>query len=303
MTVAMAFDYFRKEQVEVAVIETGMGGRLDSTNIIAPLVSAVTNIGLDHTQFLGDTLEKVAGEKAGIFKSGIPAVIGEYTKETLPVFESKAKEMGASLLLAQDAYSVSFVSEGIYAVNKGNELMFPSLSLDLKGSYQQKNIKTALAIIVKVSKEFSIQKENIVAGLGRVVQNTGLKGRWQVLKRSPMVICDTGHNVEGVRYLIEQLKGLKAKQYHFVLGMVNDKAIDKVLQLFPQNASYYFTQANIPRALPVNELVARANELGYTGLSFPSVEEAYYAAVKSAGEDEVVFVGGSTFVVAEVPNL
>jgi dihydrofolate synthase/folylpolyglutamate synthase len=282
MTVGLAFDYFAKEKVDIAIIEVGLGGRLDSTNVIVPEVSVITNIGLDHTQFLGDTLEKIATEKAGIIKNSIPVVVGEVTSETLPVFKHIAKKNNASLMLAEED-SIKY---------------YPC---DLKGEYQLANQRTARVALEQLDATvFTISEAHIKRGLLRVVANTGLLGRWQVLNENPKVICDTAHNKEGLEIVLRQLNEIPKKRLHVVLGFVNDKDVTAVLGLFPKNATYYFCQPKIPRALEVEKLENIAKTVRLNGRSFKTVRGAYRAAFKSASAEDVVFIGGSTFVVAEV---
>lgn len=280
-TVGLAFNYFSEEQVDVAIIETGLGGRLDSTNVLSPLLSVITNIGLDHTQFLGDTLEKIAFEKAGIIKSKIPVVIGETNPVTKLVFDSKAREAQTSIIYAD--------SQPLYPY-----------SSDLKGNYQIKNIQTTAVALHKLKGLFDLSEIDIVNGLNSVAKNTGLMGRWQVLSEKPKVICDTAHNVEGVSYIVKQLSDYNYNQLHIVWGMVNDKAIEKVLRLLPKNASYYFCRPNIPRGMNAEELKSKAETLGLSGTSYVSVQDAKTSALKNAKQNDLVFIGGSTFVVAEV---
>ncbi|NGX84574.1 folylpolyglutamate synthase/dihydrofolate synthase family protein [Aequorivita sp. KMM 9714] len=282
MTVGLAFDYFREEEVDIAIIEVGMGGRLDSTNIISPEVSVITNIGLDHTKFLGDTLEKVAFEKAGIIKENIPVVIGEAVSETENVFRRIAIEKNSAIEFAE-------------AIDSSN------YSSDLKGIYQQKNIKTVLAALkVLQNKGWEISEENIQNGLLNTVKNTGLMGRWQILNKSPKVICDTGHNKEGLKLVLKQLQNEDYQNLHIVLGVVNDKDLASVLPLFPVNATYYFCKPNIPRGLDASLLLSQARGFGLKGDDYFSVNSAYEAAVIAASKDDLIFIGGSTFVVAEV---
>ena len=282
MTVGLAFDYFAKEKVDIAIIEVGLGGRLDSTNVIVPEVSVITNIGLDHTQFLGDTLEKIATEKAGIIKNSIPVVVGEVTSETLPVFKHIAKKNNASLMLAEED-SIKY---------------YPC---DLKGEYQLANQRTARVALEQLDATvFTISEAHIKRGLLRVVANTGLLGRWQVLNENPKVICDTAHNKEGLEIVLRQLNEIPKKRLHVVLGFVNDKDVTAVLGLFPKNATYYFCQPKIPRALEVEKLEIFAKTVRLNGRSFKTVRGAYRAAFKSASAEDVVFIGGSTFVVAEI---
>ncbi|AWM13183.1 tetrahydrofolate synthase [Flavobacterium sediminis] len=281
MTTALAFDYFAHEKVDVAIIEAGLGGRLDSTNHIDPLLAIITNIGMDHKQYLGDTLAQIAYEKAGIIKSRIPVVIGEYTSETKPVFEQRAEEKLAELHYAQDKH-------------------FPHYDSDLKGNYQEKNIRTVLTAISILQKYFTIAKQDIVNGLKHVVHNTGLQGRWQELHKKPLVVCDVAHNVDGLRYVIDQIKEQTYKKLHIVLGFVKDKDLNEILPLFPVDAHYYFVCPNIERGLDAEELKLEANKIGLKGEKFNSVAEGYEKALALANEKDMIFVGGSTFVVAEI---
>ncbi|MCB0465083.1 MAG: bifunctional folylpolyglutamate synthase/dihydrofolate synthase [Aequorivita sp.] len=282
MTVGLAFDYFRKEKVDIAIIEVGMGGRLDSTNIITPEVSVITNIGLDHTQFLGNTLEKIASEKAGIIKNDIPVVIGETLPETKQVFEQIASERNASIAFAEKMDSSNYTS-------------------DLKGTYQKKNLKTVLAAIKVLQKKgWDISEENMKAGLLKTIKNTGLMGRWQVLRESPKVICDTAHNKDGLQFVMKQLATETYEKLHIVLGVVNDKDLGSVLPLFPKNATYYFCKPKIPRGLDASLLLSQARGFGLVGEDYISVKNAYLAALDIAATKDLIFVGGSTFVVAEV---
>jgi dihydrofolate synthase/folylpolyglutamate synthase len=304
MTVAMAFDYFRTQQVDVAVIEVGMGGRLDSTNIINPLVSIITNIGFDHVAFLGDTLEKIAAEKAGIIKQGIPLVVGEYQNETAPVFVEVANALDSPVCFSERRFSVRGVKVGDLAQyftvkNEQSGTTF-TISLDLLGEYQQKNINSVFGALQVLTPHFNLPKHAIISGLANVVANTKFRGRWQIIRHNPKVICDTGHNYEGLSYVVNQLKKETFKNLHIVLGMVDDKDISKSLKMFPKNASYYFTQASIPRALNHKTIAQEANANGLCGESFPEVHLAYNAAIKQANTSDLIFVGGSTFVVADL---
>lgn len=282
MTVGMAFDEFRREKVDIAVIEVGLGGRLDSTNIITPEVCAITNIGLDHTQFLGDTLAQIATEKAGIIKKGVPVVIGERHNETTDVFKTTAEKKEASILFAEEKEHSLFES-------------------DLKGNYQRANQRTALSVLqVLQEKGWLISQMNIKEGLAKVIANTGLLGRWQVLQESPKVICDTAHNKEGLSLTLEQLQKEDFEQLHIVLGVVSDKDLKQLLPLFPNEATYYFCQPNIGRALEVEFLHAEASKFGLMGMAYNLVKDAYAAALKQASPNDVIYIGGSTFVVAEV---
>lgn len=283
MTVGLAFDYFAAAKVDIAIIEVGMGGRLDATNIITPLVSVITNIGLDHTQFLGNTLEAIAFEKAGIIKPNVPVIIGEYTSETKPVFLSRAKEGSSEIYFAAD-------------------LVFENYPSDLIGDYQVHNKKTVLQTIQVLNKqtEFEISPQNIQNGLLHVVKNTGLQGRWQQIHAAPKVICDTAHNRNGLEIVLKQIQKEKFDTLHFVLGVVNDKDLEEILPLFPKNAKYYFCKPNIPRGLDAQVLQQKATLFALHGEVYNSVSEAYQKALQNAVATDFVYVGGSTFVVAEI---
>lgn len=283
MTVGLAFDYFRQEKVDIAIIEVGLGGRLDSTNIITPLLSVITNIGMDHVQFLGNTMEKIAFEKAGIIKPNIPVVIGEYTSQTKPVFDKKASETQSEIFFASDIIQETY----------------PSVLL---GDYQKQNKKTVLQAIrvLQSQKQFQISEENIKNGFWNVVKNTGLQGRWQQLKQVPKVICDTAHNKHGLEIVMNQVNNQKFDKLHIVLGVVNDKDLDDVLPLFPKNATYYFCRPDIPRGLDASTLQQKATSFGFNGKVYNSVTEAYKNALENASESDFIYVGGSTFVVAEI---
>ncbi|MDT7833462.1 folylpolyglutamate synthase/dihydrofolate synthase family protein [Flavobacteriaceae bacterium S356] len=279
MTVGMAFSYFAKESVDIAIIEVGLGGRLDSTNIIAPEVSVITNIGYDHTQFLGETLPEIAYEKAGIIKENTPVVIGEEQEEVMPVFKRKADSVNAKIDVASD-YDFDY-------------------STDLLGACQSKNLKTAVATLKRVQ-GFTISEDHIEEGLKKVAQNTKLKGRWQILQQRPKVICDTAHNSEGLQYVVKQLGQEDFDNLHIVLGMVNDKKLDSVLRFFPKGATYYFCKPDIPRGLDQRELRKKSEGYNLLGSDYESVKEAYEAALNKAVESDLLYIGGSTFVVAEV---
>ncbi len=304
ITVAMAFLYFKEQGVEVAVVETGMGGRLDSTNIITPLVSVITNIGLDHTQYLGDTLTAIAGEKAGIIKYKVPVVIGECGAESRAVFEQKAAEMSAPVCCAAERFKVNHIqmeaAAQVVRVKHTQSGTSFDYRLDLQGDYQPQNLLTALCALEVLVPLLGLEKQHIVEGLEQVVPLTGLLGRWQRLGQGPDIICDTAHNEDGLRYVLHQLQKQKAEQLHLVLGFVNDKAITTILKMFPKQAHYYFCQANIPRALPVEQLVVEAQAEGLQGNIYYSVAEALQAAKEKAGKNDLIFIGGSTFVVSEI---
>ncbi|UTW64397.1 bifunctional folylpolyglutamate synthase/dihydrofolate synthase [bacterium SCSIO 12741] len=281
-TVGLAFSYFKDEKVDIAVIETGMGGRLDSTNVITPLVSIITNIGLDHTRFLGDTIEKIAAEKAGIIKAEIPVVLGKMNEQAQKVIRSRAEELNSACI-------------------DSSERDLPTYPSDLLGSYQQENQKTALAAISLLGQTgFPVSKDGIEQGLRRVSQNTGLMGRWQKLSEAPLTICDTAHNTHGLIPVMDQVSRLDVKTKHFVIGMVDDKNVEDALGLFPKDAQYYFCQPSIPRALNEKILVEKAHQLGLNGNSWGSVKNAWKAAQEAAQSEDLIYIGGSTFVVAEV---
>ncbi|WP_457618429.1 bifunctional folylpolyglutamate synthase/dihydrofolate synthase [Lutibacter sp.] len=282
MTVGLAFDCFAKQKVDIAIIEVGLGGRLDSTNIISPEVSVITNIGLDHTQFLGETLPEIAVEKAGIIKKRIPVVVGEFQEETYQVFKKIAQEKKSPLFLASSTI----------------KKIYPS---DLKGVYQIHNIKTAIETInILKTKGYTITEENIKNGLNNVINNTGLLGRWQQLNENPKVFCDTGHNKEGLNYVIRQLKAVPFENLHIVLGVVSDKDLKSVLPIFPKNATYYFCKPNIPRGLEAKKLQRECLKFELKGNTYTSVNKAYKYALKNTTKNDLIFIGGSTFVVAEV---
>lgn len=307
-TMAMAFSYFSDEQVDIAVIETGLGGRLDSTNIIEPILSVITNISFDHVAFLGDSLEKIAYEKAGIIKKNTPVVIGEWQAETFPVFERKAKEEGSLLKLSKKIFKNTGDSNGKMFVENENNVRY---KVGLNGDYQLKNISTALCAIEtfneivkenKLSEKVNwkiLTNENIQSGFENVIELTGLQGRWQVLQHRPTVLVDTGHNEAGIKYVVEQLKRQQFEKLHIILGMVNDKDINSVLNLLPKNARYYFTQADIIRALPASDLLRQGESVGLIGDSYKSVKVAVNSAIENADPNDFIFIGGSNFIVGE----
>lgn len=308
MTVGLAFDYFAEEKVEIAVIEVGLGGRLDSTNVISPEVCLITNISLDHTALLGPTVAKIAEEKAGIIKSGIPVVIGETTTESKPVFLKKAKEKMAPIIFSDEIYKAERVSHSgkgkLYLtmdIEENGEVIWKKLESELLGLYQKKNIPAVLLVCEELNKKgFHLRDEIIRKGIKEVVTSMGLLGRWQILAENPLVIADTGHNEAGILEVLNQISHTQHKQLHFVLGMVSDKDISRILLLLPKNAVYYFCKANIPRALPAFELFEQASKAGLKGDVYACVQDALIAAREAADEEDLVFVGGSTFTVAEV---
>ncbi|RLD37052.1 MAG: bifunctional folylpolyglutamate synthase/dihydrofolate synthase [Bacteroidetes bacterium] len=296
LTMAMAFQYFAEEKVDIVILETGLGGRLDSTNIVNPELSIITNIGKDHMRFLGDTLPEIAVEKAGIIKPNIPVLIGEKQTEIQAVFEEKAKELFAPLSYAEDLVGLETDDSDNYSVSYSKKELFKDLNFPLYGNYQIKNLKTAIAAAMLL--ELSLYA--IKSGIENVLLNTHFAGRWQILSQNPLTICDTAHNEDGLRYVVEQLEQTPHKTLHFVLGVVNDKEIGDILKLFPKKAIYYFCKADIPRGLEVEILQEKAEEIGLEGKAYSSVKEALKAAQKAAADEDLVFVGGSTFTVAEV---
>jgi dihydrofolate synthase/folylpolyglutamate synthase len=281
MTVGLAFQYFSDKKVDIAIIEVGMGGRLDATNIITPLLSIITNIGKDHTAFLGDTLEKIAFEKAGIIKQNIPVVIGEYTIQTKPVFLEVASKNKSEIYFAQD-------------------INHPDYPCGLLGDYQIKNKKTVIEVFRNLKSNFKISEENIKNGIANVVLNTHLQGRWQILQENPKVICDTAHNAHGLELVINQLKKETYNQLHIVLGVVNDKDLDAILPLFPKNANYYFCKPKNERGLNAKTLQDKAKSFQLFGNTYTSISKAYKAALEKSSDKDLIFIGGSNFVVSEI---
>ncbi|PLX21853.1 MAG: dihydrofolate synthase [Salinivirgaceae bacterium] len=305
ITAAMAFDYFARERVDVAVIETGMGGRLDSTNIINPELSIITNIGLDHTKFLVDTIEKIAWEKAGIIKAETPVVIGEKVAETANVFATKSQELAAPVHMAEDRFEIiKTFSEPPYYTQKVT--LFDRVfnenidwEIDLTGNYQANNLLTVLTALDILSGKFKHKLEHKLNGLKRVRKNTGFAGRWEILNKKPLTIADTAHNTEGLQYVLSQLNEIEYNHLHIVLGVVDDKNLESILPMFPKKASYYFCKANIPRALDEKALKSIAFKYNLQGESFESVLQAFEAAKSVALSNDLIFIGGSTFTVAE----
>ncbi len=307
MTVAMAYDHFANEQVDFAILETGMGGRLDSTNISNPVLTVITNIGYDHLHFLGDTIEKIAGEKAGIVKKDIPLVVGKKQEESSRIFEKVAREKNAPLSYADEHFDLKEIhttdrKKRIYDIWADNLFYMNELESPLLANYQKDNLKTALQavqILNRINQEV-IDKDTIRSGISNVLENTGLQGRWQILGTNPLTICDTAHNPEGIQAVVEQIVETPCKHLHFVFGMVNDKKPESMLFLLPKGATYYFCKADIPRGMDANELKQYAFKAGLRGESYSSVIKAFNSAINNAGANDLVFVGGSTFVVAEV---
>ena len=325
-TVAMAFDHFAKEEIDIAVVEVGLGGRLDSTNLITPLVSVITNIGLDHVEILGKDLFSIGSEKAGIIKSGVPVIISQRQSEIENMFIQKAADMQSSIVFASDEWEIENENSKIKNQNgdidtipllapedllsvmvtpKSTDLQMTQssikLQLDLTGNYQLKNLAGVLSAVQELRNQgFVITDEDIKTALMQVKTLTGLMGRWQTLSRNPLIICDSGHNEDGIREVIKNIASIPYKNLHMVIGMVKDKDISKILGLLPKNAKYYFCQPNIPRAKAVQELWVEATEAGLTGGAYSSVKSALEAAKECASSKDFIFIGGSTFVVAEI---
>lgn len=306
LTVMMALEYFAQQNVDVAIIEVGLGGRLDSTNIITPALSVITNISYDHTALLGDTLGKIALEKAGIIKRSIPIVIGETHPETEVIFKGIANKLFAPIQFADKLFKTedsTFTTDAkqVFSISKGGEVVYKDLRLDLLGKYQAKNIFTLLTAINELQRMgWDIPESAIRKGLENVTENTGLLGRWQILGVHPQIICDTGHNEGGIREVVAQLKLTPHKQLHIVIGMVNDKDINGVLYLLPKDAVYYFTKAAIPRALDEQKLMKQAAYYNLKGKTYPTVREAFDTARKNSSPEDLIIITGSTFVVAEI---
>ena len=307
MTVAMAYEFFAREKVDFAILEAGMGGRLDSTNISKPILTIITNIGYDHMQFLGDTIEKIATEKAGIVKEKIPLVVGKKQKGADDVFMKITDNKLAPIIYADDHFELKEIHTReknylIYDVWHDNNLYLEKLVSPLLGRYQNGNITTVLQSleILKQSNHLEFEKDNLIDGILHVVDNTSLLGRWQVLSSNPLTICDTGHNPEGIQAVVSQIAETEFDNLHFVFGMVNDKNPESILYLLPNNATYYFCKPDIPRGMDVDELKEYAFKAGLRGEAYNSVYHAYNSAVNNAGVNDMVFIGGSTFVVAEI---
>lgn len=300
LTTAMAFNYFAEQEVDIAIIEVGLGGRLDCTNIITPALCIITNITPDHTQFLGDTLQDIAGEKAGIIKNGIPVVIGETVPETKDVFRKRAKETGAPIIFAEEEALLTKAAP----CESGYEYVssyFGKFKGELGGDYQPKNTNTLLsALRILRDKGFGITDNSVRSGFANVCTLTGFMGRWQKIQETPRVVCDAGHNIGGIKYITEQLARIECKNMRIVFGMVSDKDITSVLRMMPAKATYYFTQASIRRAMPAEELAAKAAGYGLYGKSFPTVKVALDRALADSSAEDFIFVGGSCFIVADL---
>jgi len=304
MSTALSFDYFAKEGVDVAVIETGLGGRLDSTNIVKPILSVITNIGFDHMEYLGDTLPLIAGEKAGIIKQNIPVVIGEVVPETRPVFEHTAQIMNAQITFAAENWRAVQIEQSenhsIFNIYKADKPEIASLSVNVSGSFQSRNIQTALEAVAELQKRFPIGENHIRHGLANLRTLTGFMGRWDTLSTRPMVLCDSAHNAQGLEQVLDELQRLPRKHLHIVFGMVKDKSPEAVLSLLPKDADYYFCKANIPRGLEAELLQEKAKDFNLRGKAYSGVKKALRAAKKRANPEDVILVTGSIFVVAEV---
>jgi dihydrofolate synthase / folylpolyglutamate synthase len=311
MTVGMCFHYFKEKKVDIAIIETGLGGRLDSTNVITPLLSVITNISLDHMNLLGDSIPKIAAEKAGIIKHHVPVVIGEKEKESAKVFIAKANASKTSIYFTSDAIKIkaeqlNYSKKNLkryYSIESDERIRLQS---ELCGNYQSKNIATvwqSISTFLHYNKTYTISKQQLVKGIENVISNTGLLGRWQKIKNKPLVICDTGHNEAGIKALVEQINEVPYKQLHFVIGMVNDKDISKILSLLPKKAIYYFTKAGIPRALDEKELAKKGASKSLQGKTYKNVKLAFKSALKNAKQKDLIFIGGSTFIVADFLNM
>ena len=302
ITVAMAFYFFAKEKVDIAVIETGLGGRLDSTNIILPIQSVITNISFDHQQFLGNTLPLIAAEKAGIIKKGVPVLVGEHQENTDHVFKATAKIKQADLLFAEDAVKLDVIKselDNIHFVLSEPTKWSGNYSLGIGGPFQVKNLITTIACIDQIHEIFSITKQHLAIGLSDLKEITNFKGRWEVLHYHPLVISDSGHNEAGIRQVVDQLKKLPGNSLKIVLGFVKDKSLDTILPLFPKDATYYFCTPDIPRGLNTLELKSRASVFGLEGTCHPSVQDALQRAKSESTSEDVIFIGGSSFVVSE----
>ena len=306
LSVMMALKYFAEQNIDIAIIEVGLGGRLDSTNILSPLASVITNISLDHTEFLGDTLPAIAREKAGIIKEQTPVVIGQYLAETYPVFNEISMVKQAPLYLASGAFSttqkLSHKPEGqVFDIFRHQELLYKDLTLGLEGHYQASNLITCLRTLeVLEEKGYPIHEEAIRKGLAKIKTNTGLMGRWQILGTSPLIVCDTGHNPEGIQMLVDQIRKTPHQNLHMVMGFVKEKKLEEILQILPDEAVYYFSKASLPRSLDEKELQDKASKAGLEGSCYENISEALKAAKKQAAPEDMIFIGGSTFVVAEI---
>jgi dihydrofolate synthase / folylpolyglutamate synthase len=315
VTVGMAFQYFAENEIDLAVIEVGMGGRLDSTNVIDPILSIITNISYDHQFYLGDTLPLIAGEKAGIIKVNTPVIISQFQEEVAAIFLNKSKSLNAPIYFAEKDLEINFKNKERDEVILSDKISFDvksttglfeltDLEFGLSGNYQVHNIPGIIkSYLILKELGFSISEKSLRQGLKNIIQNTSLKGRWQILRRSPLVVCDTGHNEEGIRFIVSQLSKINYKKLFFILGVVNDKKLDPIFKILPKDAYYYFSQASIPRALPAHELYEQGKKFGLQGEIEQSVNKAYQIALEKAGNEDLIFIGGSTFTVAELDDL
>lgn len=305
MTVGLAFDIFAQEQVDIAIIEVGMGGRLDSTNVITPLLSIITNIGFDHTQFLGNTLDKIAEEKAGIIKPGIPVVIGQTQPETAPVFRKKANESGSPIFFADENMAIitheDYSDKIIFDIVSKGETLVHKHHCPLGGAYQKKNLITlfqSLAILQETG--IPIENEHINRGIKNVVSNTGFRGRWETIGHNPLTICETAHNSDGIKSMLNKLETIDYKKLHIVYGCVNDKDFVEILNMLPRNACYYYTEPSVPRKMPVEKLSETAKSIGMSGKKFSNVHEAIASARSNAEKEDMILITGSIFLIADV---
>lgn len=302
ITVVMAFDYFARENVDIAVLEVGMGGRFDSTNVVDPILSIITSIDLDHMEFLGPDIPSIAFEKAGIIKNSRPVIISEWQKDSAPIFIEKAKQTNSDLFFAEDTVDTSSIGNGNYSIE--SDLVNGHIDFELKGDYQINNLPGIIKSAELLNQlYFNISSDAVKNGLAKVIKNTGLKGRWQVLSENPKVICDTGHNEEGMQFIIKQIGDLAFDKLFAVLGFVNDKDVEKILKIWPEETYFIFCQANIPRAKNLSEVEEIATNLNLEFSSIVDVNEAIKLARKKALKTDLIFIGGSTFVVAEIENL
>ncbi|MBN2812462.1 MAG: bifunctional folylpolyglutamate synthase/dihydrofolate synthase [Bacteroidales bacterium] len=309
ISVYLAFEYFRQEKVDIAVIEVGLGGRLDATNIISPVLSVITNIGMDHTDLLGDTLAKIAAEKAGIIKNNTPVVIGETQAETIPVFSRVAQKRNAPITMADAIYKIDYSLKSldgyqVFNVAKHGEVHYVNLKCGLLGHYQRKNAATVLAAIEVLQQlAIHITEKDIFSGIRKVIVNTGLSGRWQITGHNPATICDTAHNADGIKTVMQQVNETPYRKLHLILGFVKDKNVTDIMKFLPPKASYYFTRLSVPRSLGENELAGLAKQCSINGKAFAGIEDAYSAAKSVAGEDDLIMITGSNFLVADFLNL
>jgi dihydrofolate synthase / folylpolyglutamate synthase len=305
ISVFLAFEYFKHQQVDIAVVEVGLGGRLDATNIIHPLVSVITNIGKDHTEILGDTLSKIAMEKAGIIKPGIPVVIGESNQETLPVFKEIASQKQSALIVADEKYSINYSlgsPDGfqVFNVHKEQDVFYANLKCGLNGFYQRKNVVTALSAIDLIRESgIPVHEKDIFAGIRKVVDNTGLSGRWQITGENPKVVCDTAHNADGIKWVVQQITETPFKKLYMVVGFVNDKDIHEMLKFLPVQASYSFVRLSVPRTMDENLLAAEARKHGLKGNAWNHIKEAMEHVHASAAKEDLIVITGSNFLVAD----